>query len=256
MQWILQEFEDTLVLASVLSHMGIDYSLHKVVPFVGELEPNPEIIDPQKVIFYGAYSLRHYAKKNNLTPGVFVLRPYLFETAWKPFLLNGDARTITMEEVCSIIKPDQQYFIRPVEDSKEIAGQVMTYDEIKLMCDNLCRLKPDEYILGSLTPSTEVMISKPKKIFREWRNWIVDDKLVTSSLYKEGRRVIYKQEVDDDVKDFILDMISRNPHYARAYVLDICRSDSGLKIIETNCLNAAGLYAADLQKLIHAIESL
>lgn len=44
--------------------------------------------------------------------------------------------------------------------------------------------------------------------------------------------------------------------YSDAYVLDICRTDDGLKIIETNCINAAGFYAADLGKLVSALEEL
>ena len=37
MQWILQQFEDTKKLADALDRLGIPYSWHKVVPFVGEL---------------------------------------------------------------------------------------------------------------------------------------------------------------------------------------------------------------------------
>ena len=35
--------------------------------------------------------------------------------------------------------------------------------------------------------------------------------------------------------------------------MDICRTDTGLKMLETNCINAAGFYAADLLKLADAI---
>ncbi len=41
MQWILQQFEDTDQLAKTLDKLGIAYSLHKVVPFIGELQPDP-----------------------------------------------------------------------------------------------------------------------------------------------------------------------------------------------------------------------
>jgi hypothetical protein len=51
-------------------------------------------------------------------------------------------------------------------------------------------------------------------------------------------------------------MIKVNPGYAEAYVIDVCRTEDGLRIIETNCINASGYYDADLQKLIGAIEGL
>jgi len=46
MQWILQQFEDTQKLADALDRLNISYSWHKVVPFIGELVPEPEVHDP------------------------------------------------------------------------------------------------------------------------------------------------------------------------------------------------------------------
>lgn len=57
MQWLLQEFEDTRKLAQTLDRLEIPYSWHKIVPFVGDLQPAPRISDPQNVILFGAYSL-------------------------------------------------------------------------------------------------------------------------------------------------------------------------------------------------------
>jgi hypothetical protein len=39
-------------------------------------------------------------------------------------------------------------------------------------------------------------------------------------------------------------------------VIDICRTDEGLRMLETYCINAAGFYAADLARLVAAIEAL
>lgn len=47
-----------------------------------------------------------------------------------------------------------------------------------------------------------------------------------------------------------------NPDYASAYVIDICRTDEGLKMLETNCINAAGFYEADLLKLVASIDEI
>ena len=41
-------------------------------------------------------------------------------------------------------------------------------------------------------------------------------------------------------------LVARNPAYLPAYVMDICRTDDGLRLLETNCINAAGFYAADV----------
>ena len=84
----------------------------------------------------------------------------------------------------------------------------------------------------------------------------MNNKIITYSLYKQGSKVIYKNEIDDDAMKFAQYMIDLNPFYSDAYILDICRSDDELFILETNCMNAAGFYAADLQKLVQALEEL
>jgi hypothetical protein len=39
-------------------------------------------------------------------------------------------------------------------------------------------------------------------------------------------------------------------------VMDICQTEDGLRLLETNCINAAGFYAADLAKLAMAIDDM
>jgi hypothetical protein len=94
MQWVLQDFEDTTKLAAALNRLGLSYSWHKVVPFIGELVPKPDIPDPSSVVMFGAYSLWRYAEANGLWPGVFKLNPFLHEAAWQAHLLNGPGAII------------------------------------------------------------------------------------------------------------------------------------------------------------------
>lgn len=253
MQWILQDFEDNQKIADILDRVGIEYSWHKVVPFVGELDPKP-VINQQNVIMIGSYSLRHYASQHGLTPGVFEIRPFLHEHAWQPHLLNGlDSKVIEAQYLGSL-EPDTDYFIRPLDDSKAISGRVMTGSEVEYMVRALHGLKPEEYVRGGLTPETLLMVCEPINIQQEWRTWVVDDEVVAYSLYRLGHKIIYRREMDDDALAFAREMVKLNPGYSGAYVLDICRCDMGLKIIETNCLNAAGFYAGDLFKIVEALE--
>lgn len=66
----------------------------------------------------------------------------------------------------------------------------------------------------------------------------------------------YWPEIDADALAFAQELARRNLGYATAYVMDICRTESGLQLLETNCINAAGFYAADVMKLAAAIEAL
>lgn len=258
MQWLLQEFEDTQKLAEALDRLKIPYSWHKVVPFVGDIFPEPTVPDPSSVVLFGSYVLWRYAEKRNFRPGVFKLRPFVHERAWHPYLLNGaDALFLRLYDIPDSLSDDgKHWFLRPVDDSKEEPGNVKSAGEIILLAKRVLQLDESEIPNGSLRHDTLLMLTEPAKIFREWRLWIVDEKVVTFSLYREGSRVVYRQEIDDDAMEFAQRMVALNPGYATAYVIDICRTDEGLKLLETNCLNAAGFYAADLGKLAIAIENL
>ncbi len=258
MQWILQQFEDTEKLAEALDRLGIVYSWHKVVPFVGDLKPEPVIENPDAVVMFGAYSLWRYAERHGYRPGVFKLRPFLHEVVWQRFMLNGtDALLLTPADVpARLAGQTRDWFVRPVDDSKELAGNVMTSADIVAMCETLLVLSEDEIPAGSLRHDTLLMLSEPVKVLREWRLWVVDQRVVTWSLYREAGRVVYREEIDDDVLAFAQRMVDINPGYAPAYVLDVCRTADGLKLLETNCINAAGFYAADLFRLAASLDSM
>ena len=258
MQWILQEFQDTKNLAAALDRLGFSYSWHKVVPFVGELIPEPNIADPNAVVMFGSYTLWRKAEASNYRPGVFKLRPFVHEKAWHPYLLNGaDALFMVLREIPAVLTDDgRDWFLRPVDDSKELAGKVVPAGKIIEMAEQVLTVDEAEVPDGALRHDTLLMLTEPVRILREWRVWVVADEVVTFSLYREGSRVVYRPEIDDDALDFARQMVEANPDYAPAYVIDICRTEAGLRLLETNCLNSAGFYAADLVKLAVAVDAL
>lgn len=256
MQWILQDFEDTRLLAEALDRLGLPYTWHKVVPFVGDLSPAPVVDDPNAVILFGSYTLWRNAEAHEYRPGVFRIDPFVRETPWQPFLLNGPgARFLTLRDLATELVDDgRAWFLRPVDDSKAAPGRVQSTGEILEIARKVLALDPADIPNGSLRPDTELMLTRPARILKEWRLWAVGGRIVTHSLYKDGARVTYRPEIDDDALAFGQHLVDLNPDYAPAYVLDICRTDGGLRMLETNCLNAAGFYAADLMKLVMALE--
>lgn len=93
MHWILQNnlFQekewDSLV--SALERFQLPYSVHKVIPFIGELVPEPTPKD-EKVICLGSYSMRHSAKKHGWNPGVYdLVLVVLFELKWEASSVRG-----------------------------------------------------------------------------------------------------------------------------------------------------------------------
>lgn len=258
MQWLLQEFDDTRKLAEALERLGISYSWHKVVPFVGDLIPEPVVADRNAVVMFGSYALWRNAEANGYWPGVFRIDAFVDQVAWQPFMLNGaNATMLAVRDIPEELGDDgRSWFVRPVDDSKALSGGVKSAAQIREIARSVLTLREDEIPLGSLRHDTMLMLTEPAHIAKEWRIWIVDGNVVTYSLYKEGDRVTYRHEIDDDAQAFAQRLAALNPDYARAYVMDICRTDAGLRLLETNCINAAGFYAADIMKLAATIDGL
>jgi len=255
MHWILQEnlFNESewSTLVDTLERMGLPYSVHKVVPFSGELIPPAEPKHP-KVICFGSYSMRHTAKAQGWSPGVYDLFDQNFEVQrsyWGHLLLNNDSKVVAFKD--AVIT--EESFIRPIDDSKYFAGHLIEPEEFHDWQRRVVDLKEDTGT--GLTGDTLIQINQPKEIYAEYRFWIVDKKIITKSLYKRGGQVHYSADVDPMIGQTlgaILAPACWEP--ARAYVVDVCQTPDGIKIVEINTINAAGFYAGDIQKLVMALE--
>lgn len=255
MHWILQEnlFKEAeyTQLIAALERFDLPYSSHKVIPFIGELVP-PAEPRAEKVICLGSYSMRHSAKAFGWSPGVYDLEPFNFvlqREAWGQAMLNWDS-TVCRFADANIEGPT---FMRPIDDSKHFAGRVFEVAEFYEWKRNVCVLEHDYG--SSLSKDTLIQLCEPKTIYAEYRFWVVDDKIVTASLYKRGSRVMYSADVDPRFFSYVAAQINLwAPH--RAFVIDVCDTPEGLKIVEINTLNSAGFYAGDMQKLVIALETM
>jgi len=258
MYWVIQEntFNEAGMneLIEILERADIPHSIHKVVPFVGDIIPdvNPD----DNVIVMGSYALRHIAKRYAWVPGSFDLGDLTYQdhiAKWGEHMLNYGSIFCSFKESAALVKPEP-FFCRPVIDSKNFAGAIFYNDEFSEWWEQVVILEEDDG--SNLRGSTEIMISPIKNILREYRNWVVDGKVITSSLYKIGNRVQYSSDVDDDIIQFAQDRVNEwQPK--RAFVIDIALLENGeKKIVETNTFNAAGLYAANIGKLVDAIEQM
>ena len=207
---------------------------------------------------FGTYALRHVAKRKGWTPGSFDLGHLTYQdhvARWGDHMLNGDAVFCRFDRVLERLPEGMvEFFIRPVGDSKFFAGMMTTRGQFEDWARGVVALGEDD---GSgLRAGTEVMFCAEKVIRREYRLWVVDEDIVTASLYKQGDRVLHAPEVEDDVLAFGRARVQEwSP--ARAYAVDVARlGDGSLKIVETNTINAAGFYAADVARLVGALEAM
>ncbi len=263
MHWILdnnifeEEGYDRLV--SALDRLGVPHSAHKSIPFSGEITER-EPLDALLAIgtrFYvmGSYSLTNWAVREGFLDPRFVsnldFRPQ--SVMWNRHMLNDDAKIVRFGDVPF---QEQPFFLRPVLDTKSFTGLVMDWAQYTQWRDGLIRMGP-ENCDSALIVDTLAMLCSKKEIHTETRCWIVGGRLATCSGYKVGtiKRYTDPEMVDEAIKRFAQDRASEwspNP----AHVMDVAETPHGLRIIEVNNLNSAGLYRGDMQRLVQAIESL
>jgi hypothetical protein len=254
MHWILQNntFSETGwdTLTATLERFGFDHSIHKVVPFIGELQPEP-VLDHRNVICFGSYSMRHVAARNAWYPGVFDLFAQDFgqqRLHWGEHMLNAHSVVCAFEDA---VFTEELMFVRPVNDSKYFAGKLFAREEFETWQHSVCRLQLDEGI--SLTPQTLIQVGKPIVIYAEYRFWVVKGEIVTASLYKRGDRVMYASDVDERFFAYVRERIGEWMRH-ESFVIDVCDTPEGMRVVEINTLNASGFYAADVQRLVQALD--
>ncbi len=244
MFWVVQEDlyceNRRYDLVSVLERFDLPYQLVSVA----SNSITPEIEYDGKIITNGSIMLSKIAVERGWKPGSLLNDNFNYEMwypIFKEFLLNKNAVFTTLGEA-SISKP---MFIRPVLDNKVFNGRVYTHTEFETLRS------------GPTSPKleTQILISTPKTIGMEHRHYIVDGKVVTSSRYKLGKTPNQQEGADQNVLDFVAKIIKIwTP--AKAFVLDTYTAGNEIGIVEMGCICNAGLYQADLQKLVIALEEM
>lgn len=207
----------------------------------------------ESIIVFGSNILSRIAKKNNWYPGTFLNDNFSYQN-WltgfgKENLLNDEV-IITKIINCPILEKDTIYFSRPTEDNKAFSGITMTGESLNLWFKDISHIEEESYL--PLHKNTEIIISKYKKIISECRFFIVDGKVITGSMYKYGNNVIHDANFEVEFLNFSQQMVDKwQP--AKAFVLDIAKTEDGFKVIEVNNFNSSGFYKSDTDLIVASL---
>ncbi|MFK7981083.1 MAG: ATP-grasp domain-containing protein [Saprospiraceae bacterium] len=224
----------------------------EVIPFSKKL---PKIKNKAAFnIIYGsttfmlnAFHEENYKRGVFYNPETFNMKNYVDE--WRENVLNSDGCLMELGKINTIkSQPLKEWFIRPNHDGKEFSGRVDTFESLVKWSQKICALN-----LPDFNAKTMVWIAQPKDIIKEWRLFVVDDKIVSASKYME-QGVLTESEAD--IPDAMLNFASNRIGEYRLsaiYVMDIAEIADGYKLIECNCFNGTGFYKHDIEKIIGAV---
>jgi hypothetical protein len=220
--------------------------------------PLPQLPDNDPIIVYGSLNLaQHVHTHTKWRPGVWYepdrLKCQTYYAYYGPYLLQDSYTFIPYAELgrCHDLlfrtfAVDNAIFIRPDENNKIFAGQIVHRDHF------------DEFLKRSKfydpKPTTLTVVSSPVQISAEWRMVVSDGKVISGCQYAENRDRCLKPDLDPAAVKFAENAIQSSafqPH--PIFVIDIAQTPAGLRVIEVGSVNAAGLYACPLEPIVNAM---
>lgn len=255
------------LLFKAMDRLSLSYTVVRMFPFVDKIvdlkhitddgaynvDELPEYEPPHKNVFvFGALKLARVAAERKWHPGSLMNGNHDFEVYSRHYrrnLLNYDSHIAKLSD--QINWGDEGLrFIRPTQDTKSFTGKVFNQVEWEEMVEhNLHNHRSAQF-----NENTAIQISTPKKIFKEIRFWVIDGKVITGSQYQLNGKLILDDEIEEDAIEFAQKMVDIYK-LADAFVIDVCLTNNGWKIVECGCINCAGFYKSDLQKVIMALEN-
>jgi hypothetical protein len=249
-RWIIQQNISELdKLVTACENNNIEYELVFIIPFDTEL---PIFTYSDNNMYYGSINFINNIYEKYKPNSIFYNNNFSMENyinKWGSYMLNSDAIITNFKNFCNMTHTDDSmWFIRPDADDKSFAGEVYTFATIKNWSKNITRTDNTP-----LNENTKIIVSEPYNIVKEWRNYIINGKVITSSLYRKNFKLNKSNtDIPSDMIKFVEDRCKEyTPH--DIFVMDIALCGGEYYIIECGCINSVGLYASDVNILVREI---
>jgi hypothetical protein len=131
-------------------------------------------------------------------------------------------------------------FARPTSVHKLFVGRLIAETEFETA------LAPTRY-----DPETRIVVAEPRELGREWRLVVAGDEIVAASQYAEHSVKSVARGCPDAVRDFAAAMLATvrwRPD--ELFMLDVCETATGLRLVELNSFSCSWLYACDFAPVV------
>lgn len=251
--WIIQKgiskdytkFVDSIkFVISLTNNVHIEFI--DFIPFSLEYDIPKHIMPYDNIMVYGTQSLVEYLINKGFEPVAFTNENFVVDR-WKNALgdefLNYDCVIDTLYNLTPTL---DNFIVRPYYDNKLIPGTKFSKQQFNEWKEKILAL--DCY--SSISKDTLLCYAPLKNIINEYRLFVVDDEIITASMYVTNKIIKSSEHVPIYVYEYV-EMINSlfQPH--EAYCIDIAELDTGeLKVIEYNCINTCGFYYTDIYKYV------
>lgn len=254
MHWLIQNTGVTFAcldnnvepLVHAIDEYGHSRQAVGVIPFTDDVVGMEDADSSIRTCFYGSTRLVELAAKMPFYPAVFFKKEWFDPYSWRgkrSDLLNEAQTQITADELRTEWT-NGPIFIKSA-DPKVLTGMVLEGDDKDWWMIEYDHIKADERLI----------VSPIQKIVREWRFFLVDGNVVSGSQYKHDGVLRIREPIPDNVWMHAHRMaLEWLPH--PTIVMDIAEMDDGqMKVVEFNCLNCSGFYAAPIIPILGALDT-
>jgi hypothetical protein len=140
-------------------------------------------------------------------------------------------------------------FIRPNSPFKTFTGLGMDLGNFKSEMSSLQQIQ-------NVRPEEIILVASRKEIQSEYRCVVIDRKVVTYSEYRWDNILDIRRDILPECLA-LAERVAAYPYQLDdAYVVDVCMTEAGPRIVEFNSFSSSGMYACDLELIVEAMNGL
>jgi hypothetical protein len=210
------------------------------------------------VIFRGTLPLmRHIQATRRWKPGGWCTFQNLacstYYAYYGSFLLNREYSLLPVAEAVRLADSlfaryarDGLLFVRPDSVDKSFTGALADRASFK------------RTISGSaFDPTTLILVAAPKKVHYEWRLIVANGKVIAGSQYSQDGGFKAVRDCPSEVLAFAATVLQDvGWHPDPLFVMDVCDSEDGLRLLELNSFSCSAHHLADLQVVVQTTSEL
>ncbi|MFW6009352.1 MAG: hypothetical protein ACOCP8_08835 [archaeon] len=204
-KWLIQEYNTDSFISSLkkeIMSQGMTYKKCTYTPFKKFASKDyNHFHDTECVIFYGTLNLARQIQKKQWVPGVYCnfnnFKCSVYYSYLGKHILNSDYIMLPLMEIIrrkiflfNSYGVDNCIFMRSNSGSKTFTGGIFKKEKLEKEYDLLSRYA------GKSLEDIICIISSPKKIKSEYRFVIINNKVITGSLYKKNNKLYESNDID------------------------------------------------------------
>jgi len=219
----------------------------------------PELAD-RAVVFHGSLGNADRVRfELPWRPGAFCDTQAFHCTEWYPraakWLLHSVWRATTVRQlvestadVLSCVGTPDSVFVRPDSPLKPFSGRVLASTAITL----------DALDFGFYYDDKElpVVVAPVRSVAQEWRYVVVSGRIAAGSAYAADGRSALPDDPTGEPWSYAAEVASAMDPPEQVYVMDVCRADGALHLLEFNPFSGADLYACDPHAVVTSVSQL